>query len=174
MEDVLRHIAVGRSKRMQEHRPQNVRLELSRLTSCAGSRSCASAAARCMTGSLPDASCLPCMRGAGGVTWIMLIVRHRPFQHHAAARCDRLFWEKLVPVLRTDRMATHRMCKLSKTGIKPTGAGVRPLDSVMARMRDDSSVMFYMLPTLSVPKRPSPMRTWDDAFGGKGKGKQGD
>ena len=78
----------------------------------------------------------------------------------------------LIQLLRTDRMAFNRMCELSRSGIKPTPAGVRPLDSLMSRMRDDSSVMFYMLPTLAshVPKR-----TWGDAFSSsRVKGKKGE
>ena len=81
----------------------------------------------------------------------------------------------LIQLLRTDRMAFNRMCELTKNGVKPTSAGIRPLDSIMSRMREDSSVMFYMLPTLAIAKNPSPKRTWEDAFSvGKGKGRKGD
>ena len=86
----------------------------------------------------------------------------------------------LVQLLRTDRMAFARMSELSRDGIRPTAAGVRPLDNILKAMRDDSSVMFYMLPTLAL--HAPPKRTWDEmnwgykgkeAFGKGGKGKGG-
>ena len=69
-------------------------------------------------------------------------------------------------------MAFARMAELGRSGIKPTPAGVRPLDDIMKSMRADSSVMLYMLPVLATP---APKRTWDDAFakGSEGWGKEG-
>ena len=88
----------------------------------------------------------------------------------------------LVQLLRTDRMAFARMSELSRGGIRPSAAGVRPLHNILKTMRDDSSVMFYMLPTLAM--HAPPKRTWDEmtwgskgketfAKGGKGKGGKG-
>ena len=74
----------------------------------------------------------------------------------------------LVQLLRTDRVAFARMSELSRNGIRPTVAGARPLDNILKGMRDDSSVMFYMLPTLAM--HAPPKRTWDEmAWGSKGK-----
>ncbi|CAE7225497.1 unnamed protein product [Symbiodinium pilosum] len=74
----------------------------------------------------------------------------------------------LVQLLRTDRVAFARMSELSRGGIRPSAAGVRPLDNILKTMRDDSSVMFYMLPTLAM--HAPPKRTWDEmTWGNKGK-----
>ena len=60
------------------------------------------------------------------------------------------------------------MSELSRSGVRPTAAGARPLDNTLKGVRDDSSVMFYMLPTLA--KHGPPKRTWDEmAWGSKGK-----
>ena len=86
----------------------------------------------------------------------------------------------LVQLLRTDRVAFARMSELSRGGIRPTASGARPLDNILKNMRDDSSVMCYMLPTRAM--RAPPKRTWDEmtwgnkgkeAFGKGGKGKGG-
>ena len=74
----------------------------------------------------------------------------------------------LAQLLRTDRMAFARMAELSRGGVRPTAAGARPLDHILKNMRDDSSVMFYLLPT---PAMPGPAkRSWDEmSWGSKGK-----
>lgn len=95
----------------------------------------------------------------------------------------------LTQLLRTDRQAYMRMAELSPDGVKPTAAGIRPLDDLMQKMRDDATVMFYMLPTLMTARAhypekenkkrkadaapdsstPQPAQQWSK----KGKGKKG-
>ena len=53
----------------------------------------------------------------------------------------------VVQLLRTDRQAFMRMAEICNKGIQPLSNGVRPLDDAMNGMRNDSMVMFYMLPS---------------------------
>jgi hypothetical protein len=41
--------------------------------------------------------------------------------------------------------------------------GTRPLDALVARVRADAEVQFFMLPTPLPPAAPK-KRAWDDAF----------
>ena len=61
----------------------------------------------------------------------------------------------LVQLLRTDRQCFVRMQELARDGIKPRPDGTRPLDAILQNMRNDSSVMFYMLPAQQVHRERS-------------------
>ena len=84
-------------------------------------------------------------------------------------------------LLRADRAAFGRLAEWAQSGIQMRPDGSRPLDALVARVRADAEVQFFMLPT-PVPPPPPKKRAWDDAFGnqtnkqtgeeGKGKGKQ--
>ena len=64
----------------------------------------------------------------------------------------------LTQLLRTDRQAFVRLQELSRDGIKPRADGTRPLDGYLGDMRNDSSVMFYMLPTQQRDRSRSPAK----------------
>jgi hypothetical protein len=84
-------------------------------------------------------------------------------------------------LLRADRAAFGRLAEWAQSGIQMRPDGTRPLDALVARVRADAEVQFFMLPTPLPPPQPK-KRQWDDAFGnqtqkqtgeeGKGKGKQ--
>ena len=64
----------------------------------------------------------------------------------------------LTQLLRTDRQAFVRLQELSRDGIKPRADGTRPLDGYLGDMHNDSSVMFYMLPTQQRDRSRSPAK----------------
>ena len=61
----------------------------------------------------------------------------------------------LVQLLRTDRQGFVRMQELARDGIKPRPDGTRPVDGILENMRNDSSVMSYMLPAQHVHRERS-------------------
>ena len=64
----------------------------------------------------------------------------------------------LTQLLRTDRQAFIKMSETCLNGIRPTPDGVRPLDAAMANVCNDSTVMFYMLPTLAPKEVAEPKK----------------
>ena len=93
------------------------------------------------------------------------------------------------------RQAFVRLQELSRAGIKPTPAGVRPLDDLMRNLPNDHTVTFFLLPT-AVPQKAAVIEketkkdwnkwsnpNWDknkvwnktkqNQWGGKGQGKNG-
>ena len=62
----------------------------------------------------------------------------------------------LTQLLRADRQAFVRLQELSRAGIKPTPAGVRPLDNLVTNLPNDHTVTFFLLPT-AVPQKAAPV-----------------
>ena len=101
----------------------------------------------------------------------------------------------LTQILRADRQAFVRLQELSRAGIKPTPAGVRPLDALVTNLTNDHTVTFFLLPTAIPPKAAVVEKevkkdwnkwsnpNWDknevwnktkqNQWGGKGQGKNG-
>ena len=78
----------------------------------------------------------------------------------------------LVQLLRTDRQCFVRMQELARDGIKPRPDGTRPLDAILGNMHNDSSVMFYMLPTQQAQRERSrspnrKKKQWENDKGNK-------
>ena len=102
-----------------------------------------------------DASNLSLWRSWGDRVWRLPELDQQTFPIDAPAQCG--FKEpSLTQLLRTDRQAFVRMQELSREGIKPRADGTRPVDGILRNMYNDSSVMFYMLPTQQRERSRSP------------------
>ena len=73
------------------------------------------------------------------INWMFQSIRQQPPPNFQKAT--------LTQLLRADRQAFVRLQELSRDGIKPDAAGVRPLDRLIENLTADHTVTFHLLPT---------------------------
>ena len=73
------------------------------------------------------------------INWMFQSIRQQPPPNFQKAT--------LTQLLRADRQAFVRLQELSRDGIKPDAAGIRPLDRLIENLTADHTVTFHLLPT---------------------------